>query len=190
MSTKNLSEKSEPAHLLEAIKKLWLIVGDTLSDNDFTQFIQQEALPMEAGFRFLSFSEGCVTLTVPEQDTACWYTETNEIEFEKENVAGAIAKKYGLLLSEPTNGPLSFYAPSGSAVRHHLALADHRQTVIIAHQLFLKIRLFGKAPEHTYGRDSLFPLHLGPDLLEDISRLYGCKSDPAVQSPEAIAKSA
>ena len=190
MSTTEFFQKKRPAHLLEAIEKLWLSVGDSLSDSDFTQLLQEEDLPAEAGFRFLSFSNGCVTLAVPEQDPSDWYSENNEIEMGKEDVAGAIAKKYGLLLSEPANGPLNFYPPSGSAVRHHLALADHRQTVIVAHQLFLKIRLFGKGPDQTYGRNPQFPLPLGPDLLDDISHLYRRKTRPAVPLSAASVKPA
>jgi hypothetical protein len=77
MSTKNNS------HLLETILAIRSSVGEGLSDDELTLLLRTTLLT-EAGFSFLSFSRGLVTLTVPEQG---W------IAPEKEMTARAIAEK-------------------------------------------------------------------------------------------------
>lgn len=169
----------QPAHLLDTIKTIWMSIGDALNDNELTHFLIKRGLPAEMGFTFLSFSDGYVTLTVPKQNPDGWYANKDWITPEKENIARAIAEKYEWMLAEPMDGPWSLHPPSETGVvHHHLVLADHRQTIVVAHPLFLKICLLGKPPHQIYGRHSSFPLPLGPDLLREISALYLDKMDP------------
>lgn len=173
-------------HLLDAINSIWTSVGDALNDNDLTHFLAAAGLPAEAGFTFLSYSDGCVILAVPKQNPDDWCSETGAIAVAKEKIAGDIAKKYGLLLCEPIDGPPTFQPQS---VRRHLALANSRQTVVVVHPLFLKITLLGRSLEHVYGKEPQFPLRLGPDLLKDISLLYAGKPEShgdAINQAQAV----
>src|SRR3974377_2215684 len=78
-------------HLLDTILAIRAGVGDGLNDHELTQLLRDGTLLSEAGFSFLSFSEGIVTLTVPEQDLATWYPEHGWIAPEKEKLARALA---------------------------------------------------------------------------------------------------
>lgn len=163
----------QPTQLLGAIKSIWASVGNVLNDYELTCFLQRSALPSEAGFGFLSFSCGYVTLTVPRQNPENWYTTKGWITLRKEGIAKDLAKKYGLLFYEPFDDSLALYPELVSPVtHHHLALADQRQTVILAHPLFPKICLYGSPADHVYRHNQRRPLQLGPDLLHDISPLY------------------
>jgi hypothetical protein len=165
--------QEQPTRLLGAIKSIWASVGNVLNDYELTCFLQKSALPSAAGFGFLSFSCGYVTLTVPGQDPENWYAAKGWITPRKANIAKNLAKKYGLLLYEPFDDSLVLYPELVSPVtHHHLALSDQRQTVIVAHPLFLKICLYGSPPAHVYRQNQRLPLQLGPDLLQDISPLY------------------
>ena len=62
---RDLNHKSRG--LLETVRALQASVGDDLDDNEVTRLLRESALPTEAGFRFLSFSDCFVTLTVPRQ---------------------------------------------------------------------------------------------------------------------------
>ncbi|HUA64393.1 MAG TPA: hypothetical protein VME24_01000 [Alphaproteobacteria bacterium] len=167
-----------PTHLLGAIKSIWARVGNVLNDIELTCFLQKTAPSAEAGFTFLSFSCGYVTLTVPSQRLENWYAAKGWITKEKESIAKNLAKKYGLLLYEPLDDSLVLYPELVSSItHHHLAFSDQRQTVIIAHPLFLKICLYGRPPDHLYWHNLRYPLPLGPDLLQDILPLYNCESD-------------
>jgi hypothetical protein len=163
------------AHLLlETIRATRESIGDGLDDNELTRLLQKIPLAPEAGFAFLSFSEGMVMLTVPPQDLANWYPDSGWILPRKEEIARAIAKKHGLSLCEPPDEPSNslFASPDSPASHHHLELRDRRQAVVIAHRLYLKVRLFGPTSASRSYRDSKTPLPLRPDLLEDLSTLY------------------
>jgi hypothetical protein len=113
-------------------------------------------------------------LTVPPQELADWYNDQGWIAPEKEKTARGIAKKYGLLLFEPVDTTSNFQSgqtPS-PCVHHHVEMTNGRQTIIVAHPQFIKIRLFGKTPEHLYAWEALCPLTHGCDLLQDLSTLY------------------
>jgi len=169
--------QEEPTQLLGAIKSIWASVGNVLNDYELSCFLQKMALPSEAGFAFLSFSSGYVTLTVPRQNLENWYAAKGWITPQKEKIAKNIAKKYGLLLYEPFDDSLVLYPEVVSPVtHHHLALSDERQSVIVAHPLFLKICLYGSPPGYVYSPNQRLPLPLGPNLLKDISPLYHCES--------------
>lgn len=170
--------------LLEKIKTIWATLGDNLTDAEFNSYLHHAGLPDEAGFSFLSFFHGHVVLNVPEQDPADWYPAHALIEAGKEKIARAVAKKYGLLFYEPADASPTLYTGS-NVVHHHFTLADRRQNVIIAHPLFLKICIFGKPQESVYGRDTLFPLPLGPDLLQDLSPLYQQGLHPSGNTPSS-----
>ena len=56
-------------NLLEAIRAMRESVGEGLNDDEFTRLLLlHEALSSEAGFSFLSFCDGIVTLSVPPQN--------------------------------------------------------------------------------------------------------------------------
>src|SRR5690242_5536056 len=88
--------------LLETILAVRSDVGEGLSDDELTLLLRS-ALLTEAGFSFLSFSRGLVTLKVPEQDPTSWYPEQGWIAPEKEMTARAIAEKYELSFYEPVD---------------------------------------------------------------------------------------
>ena len=165
--------QAQTKHLLDSIRTTWASVGNALNDVELTSFFREAKLPGEAGFAFLSFSCGHVTLTVPRQNPDDWYATKGWITPGKERIAKEVAQKYGYQLYEPFDDSLVLYPEAAtSVIHHHLALSDQRQTVIVAHPLFLKICLVGKSPCHTYERKGQFPLPLGPDLLKDLSTLY------------------
>lgn len=160
-------------HLLETILAIRSSVGEGLNDDELTRLLRTSLLS-EAGFGFLSFSKGLVTLTVPEQDLANWYPEQGWIVPQKEKVARAIAKKYELSLYEPVDTTTSFWhPPTGPQVaRHHIEMANRWQAVVVAHPHYLKVRALGKSEHHRYNWEELCPLMLGPEILQDLSALY------------------
>jgi hypothetical protein len=72
--------------LLETIRALQASVGDDLDDNEVTRLLRESALPTEAGFRFLSFSDCFVTLTVPRQELVNWYRASDLVVPKKEGL--------------------------------------------------------------------------------------------------------
>lgn len=128
--------------LLAKIASLRLSAGD-LNEAEFTQFLHKENLPAEAGFEFLSFGEGYVTLSVPTQATQAWYPGTEWISPVKEELAEHLAAKYGLRLYEPVNNVPACLFPlkPGIAIHHHLELHSPQGPEIVAHPQYLKIRL-------------------------------------------------
>jgi len=168
------TERKARLRLLDTIKAIRAGIGDGLNDNELTRLMRESTLLGEAGFGFVCFCDGYVTLSVPEQDPASWYPEKGWIAPEKEKVAREIACEYGLSLYEPVNAATNFWHPQGDSapVRHHLELTDRWQTVVVAHPQYLKIRLYGKSSDHRYSWEALYPLPLGPDLLQELSALY------------------
>ena len=162
-------------HLLEAIRALRQSVGDSLNDDEFTRLLLLQAVPpTEAGFAFLSFSDGVVTLSVPQQNLANWYSQKEWIAPEKEKIARAIAEKYGLFLCEPPDQPSNyrFARHDAASVHHHLELCSRQETVVVAHPKYLKIRLYGQALAGRFDPQARTPLPLAPDLLQDLAALY------------------
>ena len=161
-------------HLLDTILAIRASVGHGLNDHELARLLRDGTLLSEAGFSLLSFSEGMVTLTVPEQDLATWYPEHGWIAPEKEKLARALAEKYELSLQEPVNTATSFWdAESGPPVNHHhLELTFCGLTVVVAHPLYAKVRLLGRSSHYRYDWERLSPLALGPDLLQDLAALY------------------
>ena len=80
------------SHLLETILAIRSSIGDGLGDDELTRLLRTTLLT-EAGFTFLSFPKGLVTLTVPERDLTNWYPEQGWIARAKEKIARAIAEK-------------------------------------------------------------------------------------------------
>lgn len=160
--------------LLDRIRAVRASVGEGLNDEELTCLLRQTPLPTEAGFAFLSYSNGCVTLTVPPQDPARWYPDTGWIAEAKERLASALAEKYELFLSEPPdrNADAVFPGFEARAVPHHLELTDELETVVVAHPLYLKVRLFGAARTGRYRWQGFVALRFGPDLLQDLAGLY------------------
>lgn len=161
-------------HLLDRIVAVRASVGDGLNDYEFTRLLQRTALPTEADFVFLSFSDGFATLTVPQQDLANWYPDRGWIVAEKERIARAIAEKHGFSLCEPPDQSSGFLFPRSNPLttHHHLELTNQVETVVVAHPRYLKIRLFGAAPTARHLGNGQVPLRLAPDLLQDLSALY------------------
>lgn len=171
----NTNVNSKPdKHLLDAIRAIREIVGDGLNDIELTRFLRNAALPTEAGFAFLSFSERFVTLSVPQQDLADWYPEKGWIAPEKERIVRAIAEKYELSFSEPPDQTFGLLcSPADSpTLRHHLELTNRWETVIVAHPSYLKVRMLGSTSGSRLLSDQKVPLLFGPELLQDLSALY------------------
>ncbi len=156
-------------HLLDVIWATREGIGEGLNDDGLTRLLLLSTeLPTEAGFTFLSFSGGIVTLSVPNQDLAKWYPGKGLIAPEKEKTAKAIAKKYGLSVFEPPDvASFRYLNPDDFGVHHHLELASRAETVVFAHPRYLKVRLDCKVSDGV-----IKPLDLGPDLLQDLSALY------------------
>ena len=161
-------------HLLDTIRAIRAGVGDGLNDDELTRLLRLTLLPGEAGFGFLSFSDGFATLTVPQQDLTNWYPEKGWIVADKERIARAIAEKHQLSLCEPPDEtPSSLFPPSDPPnLRHHLELSNRWETVVVAHPYYLKIRLFGATSAILYARLAQSPLQLSSELLQDLSALY------------------
>lgn len=161
-------------HLLDSIRAIRASVGDGLNDGELTRLLRQTVLPTEAGFAFLSFSAGFVTLSVPPQDVADWYPEQGWIIPAKEQIARAVARKYRLSLCEPPDESVSVLSPASDSptIHHHLELTNEWETVIVAHPCYLKVRLFGAVSGIQYARTAQSPLPLGSELLQDLSALY------------------
>ena len=171
-----ITDWQRSSHLLDTIAAMRVSVRDGLDDEEFTLLLRENSLLNEAGFAFLCFSKGLVTLTVPEQDLTSWYSEEGWITPEKKRIAAMLAEKYELSLYEPVDTTVSFWLPeSGSAVthHHHLELLRSGLTVVVAHPHYLKVRLFGNSPHYRYEWETHCPTKLGPDLLQDCSALYG-----------------
>ncbi|MFA6561438.1 MAG: hypothetical protein WCV00_05970 [Verrucomicrobiia bacterium] len=158
----NTNVISKPStHLLGRIRAILESVGDGLNDIELTRLLLQATLPTEKGFAFLSFADGCVTLTVPQQDLANWYPNKGWIAPEKEAIGKAIAEKCGFSLYEPPDAVVGFDA---SGVRHHLSMSNLAETIVIAHSRYLKIRLFDTKANR--------PLPLPENILEQLAALY------------------
>ncbi len=161
--------------LLGAIYSTIESVGEGLNEDELTRLLLLDAqLPTEAGFTFLSISGGVVTLSVPQQDLAEWYPAKGWVAPEKEKIARAIADKYQLSLCEPPDLASSFCFPSldPANVHHHLELVTRRETVVIAHPKYLKIRLYREVASDILLMHVTKRLELGPELLQDLSDLY------------------
>lgn len=162
-------------HLLNAIRAARESVGEGLNDDELTRLLLLDTeLPTEAGFTFLSFSGGVVTLSVPQQDLAKWYPEKGWVAPEKEKIARAIAEKYQLALGEPPDLVSSFRFPCAEqgTAHHHLEMANRRETVVIAHPRYLKVRIYRDAADGAFGMHERNPFVLGPELLQYLSALY------------------
>jgi len=167
----NSSESNK--RLLETILAVRSRVGEGLSDDELTLLLRSTLLT-EAAFSFLSFSRGLVTLTVPEQDPTIWYPEQGWIAPEKEMTARAIAEKYELSFYEPVDRVTSYWLPATvpELAHHHIQMNDRFQTVIVAHPQYLKVRVLGRSARYRYDWEALCPVHLGPEILRDLSALY------------------
>jgi hypothetical protein len=166
LEKENYMIASTPSKLLWKIVSFRANVGEGLNDEELTGLLNQESLPSEDGFTFVSLSEGCATFSVPRQEAAKWYRENGWVTPEKENIARVIAKKCGLMLYEPPDESIPSQAPELGLSRmvHHLELTDDSETVVVAHPHYLKIRLFGLVDNR--------PLHLRGDILEQLAALY------------------
>ena len=137
--------------LLETILAIRSSVGEGLSDDELTLLLRTTLLT-EAGFGFLSFSSGLVTLTVPQQDVTNWYPEQGWIAPEKETTARAIAEKYELSFYEPLDTVTSYWLPvtGPELAHHHIQMNDRFQAVIVAHPQYLKVRVLGRSDQFRY----------------------------------------
>ena len=169
---KHKPNQNWPAHLLETINEIHATVGEQLTDEELTQLLWQSALPSEAGFTFLVFSNGYTTLSVPQQDSVEWYSRQGRITPEKRKIARAISEKYELSLLEPVDATSSIYPSGIPMTHHHLEFADGQRIVIVVHPWYLKVRLLGISPGSRHTWEASSPLLPGSDLLQDLSKLY------------------
>ena len=162
-------------HLLDAIRAAIESVGEGLTDDELTRLLLLDAqLPTEAGFAFVSFCGGVVTLSVPQQDLTNWYPEEGWVAPEQEKITLAIAKKYGLSLCEPPDLASSFRFPSVAQSNPHqyLELNTQRETVVVAHPKYLKVRMYRATAGRAFATQARKALALDPELLQDLSALY------------------
>src|SRR6266478_6477693 len=157
-------------HLLDAIKAFKSSVGDDLNDDELTRLMREASIPSEAGFKFLSYCERNVTLSVPKQDLADWYPEKGWISPAKEKIAQAIAKKYELTLCAPPDA--QYVCLDCPNPHHHLEFSNKHETIILVHPRYLKVRLFLITDTTRSARAALRSLPLCPNLLCDLSALY------------------
>jgi hypothetical protein len=170
-STAEIAAKAKPcAQLLDVIREMHDSVGDGLNDNEFTRLLEKTDLSGEAGFAFLSYGDRFVTLSVPPQHLANWHPEKGWIVQEKEKIARAIAEKHDLTLCVPPDTLFSWHDSPNP--HHHFELSNGRETVVIIHPQYLKIRLFVATERGLYTRVAQRPLNLGADLLQELSALY------------------
>jgi hypothetical protein len=167
----NSAKKNYP--ILETILAIRSSIGDGLSDDELTRLLRTTLLS-EAGFSFLSFSRGWVTLTVPDQDLTNWYPEQGWLAPAKEKVARGIAGKYELSLFEPLDTVTNIWQPvrDPDIAHHHVEMSDRWQTVIVAHPQYLKVRVLGRNGPYRYDWEAYCPMVLGPEILRDLSELY------------------
>jgi len=161
-------------HLLDSVIALRASVGDALAEDEFSCLLRESALPPEAGFTFLTFCAGFVTLNVPPQDLADWYPKSGWILPEKDSIARTIAAKYDLFLCEPPDVVTGchYTGPDAQRVHHHLELGQNREIIVIAHPRFLKVRLYAGKSALLYAHAARSSLLLDPQLLTDLSALY------------------
>ena len=158
-------------HLLDAIKAFKSSVGDDLNDDELTRLLLRTAvLPTEAGFSFVSYCDRNVTMSVPKQDLADWYPEKGWISQAKEQAAQTIAKKYELTLCEPPDA--QYVCLDCPNPHHHLEFRNKRETVVLVHPRYLKVRLFITTDSTRSAKAALRSLPLCPNLLRDLSVLY------------------
>jgi hypothetical protein len=166
-------------HLLETIKWLCARFGDSVTDDELTELLRQTALPTEAGFAFLRFSDGCVTLAVPPQNVSDWYAQSGSFAPLKRWIARIIAQKHGLSVQETIQDASKPLLPPTEVpnVHNHLELNDPSETLVVAHPRFLKVRVFESGLADRDDPDSNKIVPLPPDLLTDLSLLYERKED-------------
>jgi hypothetical protein len=149
--------------LLELIRGIRARAGDGLEDEEFAFFLQGRNLPEDSGFTFMCFHDGCVTLAVPPQDGISW-DQSGWIAPAKEIIGVELAQKHGLILSAPPDAPPALVSSGAWEYHHHLRLSNRKETLIIAHPEFLKIRL--------YDTRMNLDIPLAPELLKELSALY------------------
>lgn len=150
--------------LLETVRRLKASLGDGLNEAEFNRFLQARNLPLEEGFGFLCFCDGCVTLSVPAQDENSWHPQAGWVGRSKEKTAEEFAEKHGLVLSEPPDVPATCYTRGAPEAHHHLRFSNRQETVVIAHPNYLKVRLFA-------GRNHV-AVPWSPGILRELSALY------------------
>jgi hypothetical protein len=147
---------TEEASVIEQTIELRRSVGDSLTDAQFTE-IAARILPRQSGgFAFGCYSDGCIILNVPKQDLGKWYSAGRWISAAKEEVARRIAERFELALCEPPDRR-DYIIPPASA-HHHVELIKGSESMVVAHPLFLKIRVFSESPmKHFWARHEHLP---------------------------------
>lgn len=172
MTTHESTESTSRMGLLDQIRALLNEIGNSLNDDELTRLFRQSSLPKDLGFMFLSYASGYVTLclTAALADNP---TRDSWLKPEHVKIAVGIANKYGLTLYEPPDSNHSFTANASEAFeKHHYQFDLRKDTVVIAHFAFLKIRL-APPPFALLHQESIHKgLFSGTELLQDLSTLY------------------
>ena len=164
-----LSPVSNASGLVTQAMKLRSCIGDGLNDFEFTEFIKSKLGQSQDGFGILSFSEGCLTVSVPAQKPADWYGEKCAIARTKEDAARAIAERHQLTLCEPPDKLV--YGALGPGAHRHLEFANRWNTVAVAHPLYVKLRVCG-GEHHNVPVDSEAAVAQCAELFRDLALLY------------------
>ncbi len=158
------------ADLVSAAMRLRCNIGDGLNDFEFSEFIKSRLAPTKDGFGILCFSEGCLTLSVPPQNSANWYGDNCAIAHPKEDVARAIAGRHQLTMCEPPDKLV--YGSPGPGAHRHLEFANRWNTVAVAHPLYIKLRVCSGGGHHDAPVDSEAAIAQCTRLMDELTELY------------------
>ena len=158
------------ADLVSAAMRLRCSIGDGLNDFEFTEFIKSRLPSSSDGFGILSFSEGCLTLSVPFQSCANWYGEECKIAGPKDVAAREIADRHQLTLCEPPDKLV--YGSLGPGAHRHLEFANRWNTVAVAHPLYVKLRVCSGGEHHDLPVESEAAIAQCTGLVRDLVTLY------------------
>lgn len=160
--------------IVEKLLHFRISAGDAVSDEQFTHIAGRFFPPQKEGFSFACFSDGCAVLNVPAQSFDDWYPAGEWISSAKEEIATKIAERFDLCLCEPPDRRDYILPPPST--HHHLELISRGESIVVAHPLYLKIRMFSKGNEKiVWGRHEKLP---DPGkIFQELTRLY--VDDPA-----------
>ena len=142
--------------VLAKVRELQTEIGQGVDEAVLTDLLRAEGELEAYGFRFLRISGGFAVFEVPKQNARDWYREGGWPAAAKERIASRIAAKHHLELHEPPDVETVY----GGEYRHHIVLDSSKDTLVVAHPRYLKIRI---------SRRQGIP---GPTLMEDLHSLY------------------
>jgi hypothetical protein len=141
-----------------------------LNDAEFTELLRRRIPGGPDGFSILCFSDGCLTLSVPDQKLDDWYPKDSWITPKKEEIARMIAEKHGLTFCEPPD-KLNYIVLPAEA-HHHVELVTRWEAVVVAHPFYLKLRLYSTRSADRSLWTPQASLLAAEDLIRELVALY------------------